>query len=82
MVNSHHPRTDSTTSNDSEETVSNDLHSNRSSKEYTQKHWPDSSVYSEDDLTVTIDPQNLAPAPQSLKHATVDHSSEDAQSIE
>ncbi|PLW08342.1 hypothetical protein PCANC_04275 [Puccinia coronata f. sp. avenae] len=82
MVNSHHPRTDSTTSNDSEETVSNDLHSNRSSKEYTQKHWPDPSVHSEDDLTVTIDPQNLAPAPQSLKHGTLEHSSEDAQSID
>ncbi|WAQ91221.1 hypothetical protein PtA15_14A103 [Puccinia triticina] len=82
MVNSHHPRTASTTSNDSEETVSNDLHSNRSSKELTHRSIPDSS----DDLTLTIDPHHLQPAPPTGSKASnpsiLDPPSEDDQSLD
>ncbi|KAA1133581.1 hypothetical protein PGTUg99_025537 [Puccinia graminis f. sp. tritici] len=83
MVNSHHPRTASTTSNDSEETVSNDLHSNRSSKEFANKSISHSSGPS-DDLTLTIDPHplTLVPTTGPKPSTPLDLPSEDDQSVE
>ncbi|KAI9615099.1 hypothetical protein H4Q26_011638 [Puccinia striiformis f. sp. tritici PST-130] len=68
MATSHHPRTDSSTSNDSEETISNDIHSNRSSK----------SLTSDIDPPLTIEPISLLS--NKLDHSSEDDQSIDSGS--